>query len=62
MRGGGRLALSDRVRTVARLWPKASTARMCRVIPAYGFGAVVNSKMRAGLMGWVDGGGGEVVS
>ena len=55
----GRLALSDRVRTVARLWPKASTARMCRVIPAYGFGAVVNNKMRAGLMGWIDG---EVMS
>lgn len=50
----GRLSLSDRVRTVARLWPSSSTARMCRVIPAYGFGAVVNNKLRAGLMRRVD--------
>jgi hypothetical protein len=50
----GRLGLGERMWSVARLWPKASTARMCRVIPAYGFGAVVNNKMRAGLMRRVD--------
>ena len=52
----GRLSLAERGRAVGRLWVKASTARMCRVIPAYGFGAVVNGKVRAGLMGWVDSG------
>lgn len=50
----GRVSLADRGKAVARLWPAASTARMCRVVPAYGFGAVVNTKMREGLMGWVD--------
>jgi len=50
----GRLGLAERGRAVGKLWPKASTARMCRVLPAYGFGAVVNGKMRAGLMRWVD--------
>lgn len=50
----GRISLADRGKAVARLWPAASTARMCRVVPAYGFGAVVNNKMREGLMGWVD--------
>jgi hypothetical protein len=45
-----RLPASDRLRAVSRLVMAASTARMCRVIPAYGFGAVVNNKMRAQLM------------
>ena len=49
-----RLGLAERGRAVGKLWPKASMARMCRVLPAYGFGAVVNGKMRAGLMRWVD--------
>lgn len=48
-----RLPASDRVRTVARLTVSSSTARMFRVLPAYGFGAVVNNKMRAHLMGRV---------
>lgn len=46
----GRLPVSHRFKAVARLWISASTARMCRVIPAYGFGAVVNNKTRAHLM------------
>jgi hypothetical protein len=36
------------------LWAKASVARMCRIVPAYGFGAVVNGSVRGELMGWVD--------
>lgn len=48
-----RLPVFDRVRAVARLSVSSSTARMCRVIPAYGFGAVVNNKMRARLMRYV---------
>lgn len=40
----------ERARAVTSLWTSASTARMFRVIPAYGFGAVVNNKMRANLM------------
>lgn len=51
----GRLGLGERGRAVGRLWAKASVARMCRVVPAYGFGAVVNGRVRGELMGWVDG-------
>ena len=50
----GRLGLGERGRAVKRLWAKASVARMCRVVPAYGFGAVVNGRVRGKLMGWVD--------
>lgn len=50
----GHLPLKDRLRTVARLWTSASTTRMFRVIPAYGFGAVVNNKLRAHLMSSLD--------
>jgi hypothetical protein len=48
--------LVERGRAVGRLWAKASVARMCRVVPAYGFGAVVNGRVREELMEWVDGG------
>jgi hypothetical protein len=46
----GHLPAANRVKAVARLWPSSSTARMCRVIPAYGFGAVVNNRLRTYLM------------
>jgi len=46
----GHVSAADRLKTVGRLWPSSSTARMCRVVPAYGFGAVVNNRMRAYLM------------
>lgn len=43
--GGGRLA------KVARNWFGSSLARMCRVIPAFGVGGVVNGRVRKELMG-----------
>lgn len=40
----------DRLRKVRLDWPATSLARMCRVIPAFGVGGVVNIRMRASMM------------
>jgi hypothetical protein len=41
---------ADRWRQVRGNWAVSAAARMCRVIPAFGVGGVVNSKMRSDLM------------
>jgi len=48
-RNGG-TPLSDRLRKVRVDWLKSSVARMCRIIPAFGVGGVVNNGMRARFM------------
>ncbi|KAJ4291811.1 hypothetical protein N0V90_009706 [Kalmusia sp. IMI 367209] len=46
-----RIAGADgRASRVVRDWAKASLARMGRIIPAFGVGGVVNTKVRRGLM------------
>jgi hypothetical protein len=40
-----------RVGRVLRDWAKSSAARMCRIIPAFGVGGVVNTKVRKQFMG-----------
>lgn len=39
---------------VLRDWAKSSAARMCRIVPAFGVGGVVNTKCRRGLMGRIE--------
>ena len=41
----------SRVAKVVRDWPKTAVARMCRIVPAFGVGGVVNTKVRRRLMG-----------
>jgi len=41
----------ERAQRVARDWVKGSLARMGRIIPAFGVGGVVNTKVRRELMG-----------
>ncbi|KAK5129928.1 hypothetical protein LTR08_002688 [Meristemomyces frigidus] len=48
-RNGGTSWL-DRASKVRQDWGKSSLARMCRVVPAFGFGGVVNNGMRARFM------------
>ncbi|KAK4959906.1 hypothetical protein LTR10_002794 [Elasticomyces elasticus] len=48
-RNGG-TPLSDRLRKVRVDWIKSSIARMCRIVPAFGFGGVVNNGMRSKMM------------
>ena len=44
----------DRLRKVRLDWTATTLARMCRVLPAFGVGGVVNSKMRASMMSEFD--------
>ena len=48
-RNGG-TAMSDRMRKVRVDWLKSSLARMCRIVPAFGVGGVVNIRMRKKFM------------
>ncbi|GJC78482.1 putative membrane protein [Colletotrichum liriopes] len=41
---------ADRWRSVAKNWGISTMARICRIIPAYGVGGVVNRKVRLSLM------------
>ncbi|KAF1942132.1 hypothetical protein EJ02DRAFT_454496 [Clathrospora elynae] len=36
---------------VVRDWAKSAAARICRIVPAFGVGGVVNTKVRRGMMG-----------
>ena len=40
-----------RVAKVVRDWAKSAAARICRIVPAFGVGGVVNMKVRKSLMG-----------
>ncbi|USP77419.1 uncharacterized protein yc1106_04693 [Curvularia clavata] len=40
-----------RAARVLRDWGKSAAARICRIVPAFGVGGVVNTKVRGGLMG-----------
>jgi hypothetical protein len=42
------------VSRVLRDWAKSAAARMCRIIPAFGVGGVVNTKVRKGFMGNIE--------
>ena len=48
-RNGG-TPFGDRLRKVRVDWLKSSVARMCRIIPAFGVGGVVNNGLRSRLM------------
>ena len=45
------LRLGERVKRVVRDWGGSSVARMCRIVPAFGVGGVVNGGVRRGMMG-----------
>ncbi|KAK0672550.1 hypothetical protein QBC41DRAFT_380476 [Cercophora samala] len=47
--GGG-----ERLRQVVKNWGVSTAARVCRIVPAFGVGGVVNSKVRRGLMGGLE--------
>ena len=48
-RNGG-TPFTDRLRKVRVDWMMSSIARMCRIVPAFGFGGVVNNGMRVKFM------------
>ncbi|KAL8785055.1 MAG: hypothetical protein Q9195_008787 [Heterodermia aff. obscurata] len=48
------MPVKDRLKKVRLDWPVTSLARMCRVLPAFGVGVVVNNKLRASMMSNLD--------
>ena len=48
-RGKG-VSLADRWAIVRKNWAVSAVARMCRIVPAFGVGGVVNAKVRKGLI------------
>jgi len=50
-RGGKGVSWGDRWTIVKKNWAVSATARMWRIVPAFGVGGVVNAKLRKGLMG-----------
>jgi hypothetical protein len=47
---GDKLAWADRWAIVKKNWAVSAAARMCRIVPAFGVGGVVNGKLRKNLM------------
>ncbi|KAL8677696.1 MAG: hypothetical protein Q9186_005909 [Xanthomendoza sp. 1 TL-2023] len=45
------VSTAERVRKVAKNWAGSTAARMGRIVPAFGFGGVINAKVRRTLMG-----------
>lgn len=41
----------ERWEQVRRTWLPSAAARICRIVPAFGVGGVVNTKVRRSLMG-----------
>ncbi|KAL4976594.1 hypothetical protein BDW66DRAFT_51207 [Aspergillus desertorum] len=50
----GGLGWVERLRRVRRDYVASCFARMGKIVPAYGIGGVVNVRMRAELMGWLE--------
>lgn len=49
--GAGFGGPDGRVSQVVRNWAVSAAARMCRIVPAFGVGGVVNTKVRKNMMG-----------
>lgn len=50
----GKVPWRDRVSRVSSTWVPATLARMCRIIPAYGLGGIVNTRVRSQLMDLIE--------
>ncbi|RDL31952.1 Uncharacterized protein BP5553_09354 [Venustampulla echinocandica] len=53
-RGCSGITWADRWAIVKKNWAVSSAARICRIVPAFGFGGVVNAKVRYGLLSRLD--------
>ena len=50
----GKVPWRDRMKRVIRTYTPATLARMCRIVPAYGLGGVVNLRVRSRLMNYLE--------
>lgn len=48
------VSLGERMKQVGKNWAGSTAARMGRIVPAFGFGGVVNTKVRRRLMGGLE--------
>lgn len=48
--GAGIGGVDGRAAKVVRDWGMSAVARICRIVPAFGVGGVVNTKVRKGMM------------
>lgn len=48
--GGGGVSWQNRLAAIRANWLISSAARICRIVPAFGVGGVVNTKVRRNLM------------
>jgi hypothetical protein len=46
----GIVTMRDRWDLIRKAWAPSALARICRIVPAFGFGGVVNNKVRRNLM------------
>jgi hypothetical protein len=53
--GKGKAGVGERVQMVLRNWGVSAVARICRIVPAFGVGGVVNMRVRRGVMGGLEG-------
>lgn len=51
---GNRISWGDRWTIVRKNWGVSAAARICRIVPAFGVGGVVNAKVRRSLMEKLD--------
>jgi len=49
-RGSKGISWGDRWGMVRKNWAVSAVARICRIVPAFGMGGVVNAKVRKGLI------------
>jgi hypothetical protein len=45
-RSGPEIDWKERARMIAKNWGVSAAARVCRIVPAFGIGGVVNAKVR----------------
>jgi len=50
-RGGNNVTWGDRWAIIKKNWGVSAAARICRIVPAFGVGGVVNTKLRKNLVG-----------
>lgn len=56
---GDKLPWKQRWEMVKRAWAPSAAARICRIVPAFGFGGVTNNVVRRSLMGKIQDGRGQ---
>lgn len=52
---GERLGWRQRLGAIRANYSQSTMARMCRIVPAFGFGGVANAEVRRTLMGIIEG-------